>query len=93
MLARSARGERGFHRTPEQRSTCELACRYVDLASPHRLLGSLENKRHGFQYAAHLTESGAKFPWIGRGLAEQLVVERTELRELNPGLRVRKCSV
>jgi hypothetical protein len=48
----------------------------VDLARPQRLASPLEYQCHGLKYRAHPGGSRPRFARIGRGSAEQLVVER-----------------
>ena len=91
MFTRYVCGERCLHRFREQWLTGELASSRANLACRHRLSGSLEHQRHGLEYRAHPGGNRPRFARIGLGFAEQLVVDRAEPRELNPGSRVRTC--
>ena len=88
MLTRYVCRERCLHRCPEQWFADELASRRVNLARPHRFPGSFEHQRYGLKYRANLGWNRPRLTGIDRGLAEQLIVERAEPRELDPGLRV-----
>jgi hypothetical protein len=93
MLTRHVCGERCLHRFPEQWFTDELTSCHVNLPRPHRLPGSLQYQRYGLKYWAHLGGNRPRFTRIGRGSAQQLVVERADSRKLNPVSRVRTCPV
>ena len=93
MLTRHVSRERCFNRFPEQWFAGELTSRRVNLAYPYRLTGSLEHHRHGLEYRTRLGGDRPRFTGIDRGPTEKLVVESVDSRKLNPGLRVRTCSV
>jgi hypothetical protein len=80
--------QRCLHGFPEQWLARELLCRRVNLPYLHRSPDLFEHAYHGLEHWAHPGQNRPGLTRIGRGPTEQLVVERAEPRELNPGSRV-----
>jgi len=80
--------QRCLHGFPEQWLTREFFSRRVDLTPLHRPPSSLEHHGYCLEHWAHPGPNRPGLTRIGQGPTEQLVVERTEPREINPGLGV-----
>ena len=80
--------QRCLHGFPEQWLPRELLCRRVNIPHLHRVPRLFEHSYHGPEHWAHFCRNRAGFTRIDQSLTEQLVMQRAEPRELNPGSRV-----